>query len=933
MHGTWRTRATVVTVAVAAFVGSAGSALASPARAVAPPMAQATAAPGPDLPEGWTATPLASGLRLQWRAPAPQPMGDARIEFFAGGRELGAAQESADRRTFTLDLPTATAADLHDLQVRAAGRRLDRPVPADRGPRARTQPPPAPRAPAAPVDPGTPGPYQTVTGEYALPDVTLPGYAKPIEMRGVVVAPRGTTGRRPLALFLHGRHEVCYGSWQIPRDWPCPPGLLPVPSHRGYLASQQLLASQGYVTVSIAANGVNAQDYRVEDGGAQARSSLVRLHLARWAAWADAPAGAPEIVRQAPAADLTRVLLVGHSRGGEGVSRAAMDSLTPPPAAQDGYGGPVRWRIRGLFMIAPTAYGQNPVPDVPSTVLLPGCDGDVADLKGQMLVDATRGVSSGTALHSALYMTGANHNFFNTEWTPGQSAAPSEDDWRLDEDPVCGWWDPRSMRLAAGQQQAALATYVAGAARLFVAGDERVLPLLDGSGVRAPSAGAAHVVSHAIGARRTPLLLPDPAVGVAAAGSTSARVCAQVAPDGDPARCERPEGTTSPHFVPFDGLPSEGGRHAVEVTWSATGGTATLRPAQPMSLSGSRSVSLRVVVPPQPAGPYDPALIDTRFDVAVTDGQGRRAVLGAAALGGLPLQWASGWAQEVRVPTDAARRAGLNLNAVTALELVPRTGAGRLWLIDAWGWETGAPAVVAPTLRRFDLGDLPDVPEGDSGTVTYRLPITVSPGGQARVRVFVYNERGGPVDERIVEIRPGEQTVNVPLEVAGNTVQGADPLLRVLVKAVRGAVVGDFVDDVRVLDDDDPVVTVEPLATRVTEGGTLHWRVHLSKPADYTTLYFLRVRPPATGPELSTTDVREDWLLENLLALPLPERPLSSTSTVWVDVPPMVQTFDFQVPTIADDVAEPEEHVQIEVDPNALGSEAPPPLTGSVTDP
>ena len=49
-----------------------------------------------------------------------------------------------------------------------------------------------------------------------------------------------------------------------------------MPSYRGYLQAQQLLASQGYVTVSISANGINGQDYLDEDGGAQARSSLVR---------------------------------------------------------------------------------------------------------------------------------------------------------------------------------------------------------------------------------------------------------------------------------------------------------------------------------------------------------------------------------------------------------------------------------------------------------------------------------------------------------------------------------------------------------------------------------------------------------------------------------------------------------------------------------
>ena len=72
--------------------------------------------------------------------------------------------------------------------------------------------------------------------------------------------------------------------------------------------------------------------------------------------------------------------------------------------------------------------------------ILPGCDGDVSDLQGQMYVDGTRGVSRGTALHSAVYMVGANHNYFNSEWTPGQAEAPAFDDF---------WTDPSSRTRSA----------------------------------------------------------------------------------------------------------------------------------------------------------------------------------------------------------------------------------------------------------------------------------------------------------------------------------------------------------------------------------------------------------------------------------------------------------------------------------------------------
>ncbi|MCZ3389603.1 MAG: hypothetical protein LH645_10910 [Actinomycetia bacterium] len=91
-----------------------------------------------------------------------------------------------------------------------------------------------------------------------------------------------------------------------------------------------MLASQGYVTVSISANGVNGQDYRASDGGAQARSELVRHHLDlfnRWNTNGDDPFGSALVGR----VNLDHVMLVGHSRGGEGVNRAGIDSSSSDP--------------------------------------------------------------------------------------------------------------------------------------------------------------------------------------------------------------------------------------------------------------------------------------------------------------------------------------------------------------------------------------------------------------------------------------------------------------------------------------------------------------------------------------------------------------------------------------------------------------------------
>ncbi|MEJ3749213.1 hypothetical protein WEI85_38865 [Actinomycetes bacterium KLBMP 9797] len=757
----------------------------------------AWASPGPTVAavqDGWKLTKTTSGYDLAWRAPKPVPIGDAMVEFYAGDRLLGRPTATRDQRDFRLALDGVAARNLTDLQVRAGGRRID----SSAEPRTTTAQPAraAAQLPPNPVDPGVAGPYSTVTGEYALPDVTLPGFATPVEMRGLVVAPQGTSGSRPLVLFMHGRHATCYvnATTEPTLEWPCPAGSNSLPSYRGYQRAQQLLASQGYVTVSISANSINVQGTSglpPTDGGAQARSSLVRIHLGKWADWAGTGRpSAPAIVQSAPVPDMTRTLLVGHSRGGEGVSRAALDSLTPPPAGQDGYTGTVRWQIRGLALISPTSYGHNPAPNVPSMVIQPGCDGDVADLEGQVNVDGTRGVSRGFALHSSVFVYYANHNYFNTEWTPGLSAAKSFDDYPSQHDPNCRSISPN--RLTPEQQQKVGATYIAAAAATFVAGNDQVRPLLDGSGFRAPSVDPAVVLSHAVGGNRTRFLLPDTSTVLSGAGVW---LCAHVGANWD----QTCSSSKSPHFTTFEPVVPEAGRHAVQVDWSAPGTPVSIRPPAAVSISNAQALALRVAIP---AGLSTPI----QFDVAIVDSAGRRATLGTSTPETLPSPtWTStDWAQEIRMPLTNATAAGLNLSQITTLEIVPRSTSEwtqRLWLIDAWGWRAGLPAPQPVSLPRVDLGEL-TVQEGNSGTVTYQVPAKVTGSGNGQVRVFVVDPVTKLATASVVTVAPGNTTISIPIPVTGNTQAGDGRTYIVGVKAVTGTSVGDSFGALIVQDDD-----------------------------------------------------------------------------------------------------------------------------------
>ncbi|MFD6551147.1 hypothetical protein [Streptomyces sp. NPDC058398] len=863
------------------------------------------------LPAGWSVTGGGAARQLVWRSAEPVPISDSGVAFYSGDRFLGRPLGAPDGRSFRLALGPAQVGKPSDLQARAGERRLDA-AGAGRnrsagpkeepGERSGLSAQPSTRLPVNTVDPGRPGSYRTATGDYKLPSVRLPGLAERVEMRAVVVAPTNAPGHRPLALFLHGRHATCYTTrgHDPSGEWPCPAGSKPIPSYRGYLADQKLLASQGYVTVSIAANGINGQDYAAEDGGAQARSSLVRQHLARWASWSEHPASAPPVVRRAAPADLSRVLLVGHSRGGEGVNRAAMDSLYGAPADQDGYHGPVRWHIRGTVLIGPTIFGQNPAPDVPSATILPGCDGDVSDLQGEMYADATRGVSRGAALHSAVYIVGANHNFFNSEWTPGQAQAPAEDDfWNGDErDRVCS--PGTATRLTARQQHTAGSTYIAAAARLFVAGDDRVRPLLDGTGRRAPSAGPVRVLTHAVGGRRTPAFLPDGHVSV-----DGGRLCQQVTETVSEACLGSGRSGVSPHFATW-AASQEPGRRAVALRWTSAGHAVRVTAARPVSIAGSRDLALRLIVPPNTR--------DARFDIGLTDTSGHRATLGQVRLDGLPGtdRTASFWGQEVRLPLAAAIRAGVDPHRVKSLEIVPRTGSGQAWLVDSWGWRAGTPTVPATDLVRVDIGRL-TVDEGGPGVRTYHVPVKVTGRGKGTLRLFVADPDTGRTTSREVTVGPG-QSPEVPVEVRGNTRYGYDVSHDIFVKAVHGAVTGAYRGGVTARNDDPaPTVAVTPAAASAVEGGSLTWRMSLSEAADVEVGADVVILPVASGAELSTTDVDPEWLRNNTGEAPLPSRPLSRLRGLFLypDIPPGRTSAEITIPVVADTVTEPAETVRL----------------------
>ena len=99
-------------------------------------------------------------------------------------------------------------------------------------------------------------------------------------------------GPYPIVFFLHGMHNTVYnpsnGQAGLPSDFglpnnsvDLPAGFDPIPNFIGYDYISQVMASHGYIVVSISANGINDQD-NTASGGMLARAQLVQQHIQIW---------------------------------------------------------------------------------------------------------------------------------------------------------------------------------------------------------------------------------------------------------------------------------------------------------------------------------------------------------------------------------------------------------------------------------------------------------------------------------------------------------------------------------------------------------------------------------------------------------------------------------------------------------------------------
>ena len=631
-----------------------------------------------------------------------------------------------------------------------------------------------------PPDPAAAGPYATkrldIVRSWAGVDVGFPPEAAefigsnlvedvsevtyPVDASGDV-----PSGRFPIVVLLHGMHAWCAGKGPVMDPAPvwCPEGERPVPNYQGYRYLADVLASQGRIVVSVSANAVNALDFWASWGGLpisgmDARARLVAYHLG---VMASANAGPVEGLGDALVGhvDVDRTVLVGHSRGGEGVTAAAMslERMTDAPGT-----------VVGVVNLAPTAFAESAPATAATVTLLPACDGDVSDLQGQGYVERGRDLYGDQgSLRSSVWFAGGNHNYLNTEWTPGLSlSGTGKDDAELayDTGRASGSCQPQ-LRLSPEQERAVGLAYVAAFTRLVQDGEAGVLSLLDGTGTvpdTIAQEGLTVRVSSLAGPDRL-LAVPDPQTRVSGDG-LRIRLCnGSRLPSNDVEyrgycgfRRVRPGFDTSWLGVDYFPVPLPG-RTAVHLRWTSAG-SGVMELGDAVDLTDSTRLSARVIVDPRTRG---------TVRMVVRDASGASATL---PLRGLPLQpLTRGMSAARLVPQqawiDLADAEGIDLEHVTAVGLAT-TGSGGAWLLDL-SHRTGTPAPVAAVLpvatvehAEFRVGP---------GTSTVRLRVQLDRPAPNGARFAVGMSFPELLNARLlsnfVEVAPGANSAEIPITV------------------------------------------------------------------------------------------------------------------------------------------------------------------------
>jgi hypothetical protein len=247
--------------------------------------------------------------------------------------------------------------------------------------------------------------------------------ANEFPLNGRIWYPEGD-GPFPLALIVHGNHSM--------EDYSDP----------GYAYLGELLASRGFILVSVDENFVNGTwsgDFVGKE--MQVRGWLLLQHLKVWKDW-----NHQKDHSFYNRVDMDRIALIGHSRGGEAIAIAdAFNDLSFYPDNSE-VKFDFHFNIRSLVSIAPTDrryFRRLKLRDVNYFTLQGGLDSDEPSFFGMRQAGRiSYSKDTGYFFRAGIYTPGGNHGQFNSSWKTDASAPYL---WFLNSKPLIAEKDQQEM--------------------------------------------------------------------------------------------------------------------------------------------------------------------------------------------------------------------------------------------------------------------------------------------------------------------------------------------------------------------------------------------------------------------------------------------------------------------------------------------------------
>jgi dienelactone hydrolase len=229
------------------------------------------------------------------------------------------------------------------------------------------------------------------------------------QIRGVMFTPEGDPKKSPLIVIMAGNHGACDKSLTPSGQQGCE---IYKRNDEGYAWLGENLASWGYTVYSIDEDElINRQDGSYGKGMHARRTAILEtLRKLKEASETNVPESANSNVGNLlnGKLDMSRIGLVGHSRGGDSATSFLLYDQTLPKGE--------RFPLRALVSIAPVDYERHAPYGVPYMTIMASCDGDVSNLQGARLYQRSLFQNNDPYPRFQVMDVGGDHNSYNTVW-------------------------------------------------------------------------------------------------------------------------------------------------------------------------------------------------------------------------------------------------------------------------------------------------------------------------------------------------------------------------------------------------------------------------------------------------------------------------------------------------------------------------------------